>query len=419
MSLDQFYLLPPAQQQAILSGPALSPPVGIIPNFENPPNRNALGLVIVTFLFTMATLAFILATYVKVFCIRQRNVEDYLALLAYALYTAGIVNVYSVISGVGLFVHQWDVRVKDLAGILYAVHIGSELYAVTMILIKAAILLQWVRIFVPRGTRGAFFWICHVLVWINLSFYTAILIWGNTSCKPYAKLWDKTLHGTCSTNSVYDIVTASYNVASDVFIFLLPQRVIWKLHLSYKKRVGIAIIFAVGLSGCIAAAYRLYASIHYSQASDVTYGVGGLGVGIAAEQTCAILVYCVPNIPKFFKEKRYLLSSFKSLFSRSTHISSTPSYTFNQMPGRSDKLPSQDSYPDASRVDPYSFAGPERDMEINHLAILPGQAVVITANPTIWQSMAVAGARNDNTFDYQSSLHANQLASSSVFYPVP
>ncbi|KAI1275365.1 hypothetical protein F5Y07DRAFT_369840 [Xylaria sp. FL0933] len=316
MSLDQLHLLPPAQQEAILNGPALAPPAGIVPNLENPPNSNTLGLAVETFLFTLSTVAAILAAYVKIFVTKRRHLEDYLAFSAYALYAADVATVYRVICGVGIFVHQWNVRVKDLASILYEVHIGSELYAAMMPLIKAAILLEWVRIFVPRGTRSTFYWTCHIFIWVNLSFYTAILIWGNTSCKPYEKLWDKTLPGTCLKGDAFDIVTASYNGVSDILILLLPQRVIWKLRLNRKKKLGIALVFAVGLSACIAAAYRLYASVRYLLSYDVTYGVGGIGLGSSAEQTCAILIYCVPNIPRLFKEKKTRFVYLNRLFSR-------------------------------------------------------------------------------------------------------
>ncbi len=92
------------------------------------------------------------------------------------LYVAQVYCSLDLIVHFGLFVHQWNVRVKDLASILYVsykttnssglnlviltnqlVHIGSEFYAVCITLLKTAILLEWVRIFVPRATRGGFF----------------------------------------------------------------------------------------------------------------------------------------------------------------------------------------------------------------------------------------------------------------------
>jgi hypothetical protein len=84
-------------------------------------------------------------------------------------------------------------------------------------------------------------------LWTNVAFYTAVLIAANISCKPYAKLWDKTVPGTCNNNNAFDVATASYNFVSDFLILLLPQRIIWRLHLKLKKKIGIAVIFAIGL----------------------------------------------------------------------------------------------------------------------------------------------------------------------------
>ncbi|RYO83188.1 hypothetical protein DL762_006233 [Monosporascus cannonballus] len=212
MSLDQLHLLPPAQQEAILNGPALAPPPGVMSNFDDPPNNNTLALVVISFL----SVAF-------------------------------FGSIYHIVFQVGFFVNQWNVRVRDLPAMFYDVHLASDFYTVTIMLYKAAILLEWTRIFVPRDTRGAFYWICHALLWINVAFYVTMLISGSLSCTPFERLWDPTVPGTCRNRKAYDVATASFSLVSDIFILLLPQRVIWKLRLRREKKIGIAVIFAVGV----------------------------------------------------------------------------------------------------------------------------------------------------------------------------
>ncbi|KAF2963675.1 hypothetical protein GQX73_g9912 [Xylaria multiplex] len=330
MSLDQLYLLPPAQQEAILNGPALPPPAGVVPNLESPLNGNTLCIAIIAFLFFVATSALALMIYVKLFHVKRVYLEDYLAFAGFGLYIGQIYCSLSLVARYGLFVHQWEIRVKDLAGILYMVHIGSELYAVCIVLLKSAILLEWVRIFVPRATRGRFYWLCHTLMWINVLFYTAIFIAGNTTCQPYAKLWDKTLPGTCSNNNAFDVATAIYNFISDFLILLLPQRVIWRLHLRTPKKFGIAIVFAIGISACVAAAYRLYASIEFLTRDDEIYSVASIALGTEAEVVCATLVFCVPMFPKAFKNTKNPFRLLNSIFSRSKYLTSTSAAVVHQ-----------------------------------------------------------------------------------------
>lgn len=41
MESAEFWALPPAEREKLLQGPALAPPPGVEPNFDNPPNGNA------------------------------------------------------------------------------------------------------------------------------------------------------------------------------------------------------------------------------------------------------------------------------------------------------------------------------------------------------------------------------------------
>lgn len=41
--------------------------------------------------------------------------------------------------------------------------------------------------------------------------------------------------------------SASVQVVIDFAMVLLPQRIIWSLHMNWKRKLGVSIIFAVGL----------------------------------------------------------------------------------------------------------------------------------------------------------------------------
>ncbi|GAW11907.1 hypothetical protein ANO14919_012600 [Xylariales sp. No.14919] len=181
-------------------------------------------------------------------------------------------------------------------------------------LLKVAILLQWTRLFVPRGTRGPFYWTCHSALWINILLYTSIVIAICVSCTPFAKLWDLTLPGICRANrEIIDICTAVTNLASDLIILLLPQPVIWKLKLKSQKKIGIAFVFCVGVFAIVSAAFRVHASVRFFRSKDKTYLVSSVALWGIAELTCGILIYCMPSIPKIFRHSRLSFKSFKAL----------------------------------------------------------------------------------------------------------
>jgi hypothetical protein len=115
-------------------------------------------------------------------------------------------------------------------------------------LLKAAILLDLIRIFSPKGQRGAFFWTCHICIWLNVIFYTTCTFLEIFACQPREKLWNKLLPGgKCINSNALTLASGIINLPSDLVIFILPQRIIWNLHLSRRKRFGISTIFAVAL----------------------------------------------------------------------------------------------------------------------------------------------------------------------------
>ncbi|KAI1859876.1 hypothetical protein JX265_010325 [Neoarthrinium moseri] len=299
-NLDQILApLTPEQREAYLNRPALDPPPGLESNLDDPPNQNTMIYGVFAFYLLMATVAVALRVYCKFVVARKIQLEDCLQLT----------------TTTGMYVHQWDIRVGDLPVVYYAVNVASSVYAASMGCLKVAILTDWIRTFSPRGARGAFFWACQALMWINIIFYCAALIVGNLTCKPYARIWDKAIPGTCMNRKDLDVSNAILNIISHVAVLILPHAVIWKLNMQWKTKVGVSLVFAVGLFVCVAASLRLVATIRYSRTTDTTYWVCDMAFWCATELAFVVLVFCVPAFPKVLRETKVysrLLDSWRS-----------------------------------------------------------------------------------------------------------
>lgn len=123
-------------------------------------------------------------------------------------------------------------------------------YSFVLPFLKVAILTEWVRMFVPRGThmKNAFFWGCMTVCFVQIGAGIATVIALNVQCIPHAAIWDLTItDAQCFELYPLQVSSASIQLVSDIAIFLLPQRVIWTLKMTWRKRLGVSVVFGLGL----------------------------------------------------------------------------------------------------------------------------------------------------------------------------
>ncbi|KAF5862058.1 hypothetical protein ETB97_012205 [Aspergillus alliaceus] len=130
--------MPPEELEALLAAPALAPPPGVTPNFDNPHNGNGYAWGITTVCMIVATLCLFLRWYVRIWLDRKVRIEDALTICAYVCYPFSSLYLcslkltapqgaycgtayaaYGMISTPGYYVHTWDLRNKDLIRPLY------------------------------------------------------------------------------------------------------------------------------------------------------------------------------------------------------------------------------------------------------------------------------------------------------------
>ncbi|KAJ8130470.1 hypothetical protein O1611_g3160 [Lasiodiplodia mahajangana] len=305
--------LPPQVFQTILEDPALTPPPGITPKFDHPPNRNGLAYATAAVTVSLSSICFLFRLYSRLFCLKKVRFEDLLVLVAYGLATANTWALSQLMRHPGYFVHQWDVRVKDLEPLLYAHFISTNFYLSSILSIKAAIILEWLRIFNPSGERNTFFWLGYAILVLNTLFYASAIFVENFTCFPQEKIWDKTIPGGCIDVSENYIITAAFNVFSDIVILALPQRVVWKLKMTTKRKISVSLVFAVGILTCIVAIIRVYSSTEFVAAEDQVYALSTVSLLAHIETHSSLLVICIPAVPSV-TSKIQLRSKLKGFF---------------------------------------------------------------------------------------------------------
>lgn len=178
--------------------------------------------------------------------------------------------------------------------------------------LKTAILMEWIRIFLPAGCnrRNPFLWACHFVIWANIIFCVVTIIVYSLACVPFEYLWNPTIDGGyCRVNTVYlSLSTACFVFSTDIIILFIPQYFIWKLNMTQKRKVGISFVFALGMAACAASILLLYYAVRSIvqdggdsvERTDLTYHVSPLMLTTLGEGACAFLALCIPAVPSAF-----------------------------------------------------------------------------------------------------------------------
>ncbi|RKU43781.1 hypothetical protein DL546_004585 [Coniochaeta pulveracea] len=317
--------LPPDQLAALLAAPALEPPAGVTANFDNPPNKNGLAWFVTTFCMVISTLFLLVRLYAKIWVRKETRTEEILMVLAYGAYWGTAYAGYGMIYTPGYFVHQWNMRNGDLIRPLYLILVYGCSYSAVLPLLKTAILLDWCRIFVTGGrTKSFFWWGCMFIIGVQVLWGILCIILLNTQCVPHEAIWNFYLPSKCYDLNKVMLTSACVQVATDWSMILLPQKIIWGLQMNWQKKIGISLIFGVGLLASISGSIRLATTVTFAHEKDTMYFIAPLLFWACAEMTCGFFILCVPCLPSILKDSG-LSSQVKKVFGISADSSNKPS----------------------------------------------------------------------------------------------
>ena len=123
----------------------------------------------------------------------------------------------------------------------------SVLYGPFILCTKIAILLLYRRVFVPqRGSRLDV--LIKLYMVISALFYFSITVVKIWECNPRARIWAKADNpGSCVNLPILLDTSGAFNTLSDLLILLVPVKAVWNLHMSRVKKIGVCLVFTVGV----------------------------------------------------------------------------------------------------------------------------------------------------------------------------
>jgi hypothetical protein len=107
------------------------------------------------------------------------------------------------------------------------------------------------------------------------------------------------------------------NIVGDLYIIILPLPMIWRLHMTLEKKLGVMAIFFTGVFVLIASAVSMFYRFRLSYGGDTNWFEGSLVCATVSELCVAIIAGCMPSLSSLFKhysKGSSFFASFRSAF---------------------------------------------------------------------------------------------------------
>ncbi|KAI0137049.1 CFEM domain-containing protein [Xylariales sp. AK1849] len=199
----------------------------------------------------------------------------------------------------GLGLDMWNVDFDDITSILYLYFFDEMLYIAALAFTKVSILLFYLKVFPKRSFR-----ICaYVLIALNICYavgYVLVLIFQCSPIDGAWLSWDGEYSSQCISINVLGWSAAAINIALDLATIILPLPELFQLSMSWKRKVQILLMFAVGFFVTLVSVIRLRSLIEFGTTTNVTQDYVEVGYWSTIEVPVGVICACMPAVRSLF-----------------------------------------------------------------------------------------------------------------------
>ncbi|KAJ9295063.1 hypothetical protein DTO271G3_6233 [Paecilomyces variotii] len=233
--------------------------------------------------------------------IRRKSfkVHDYLVFLSLFCLTGYVIDVLiGAIEG-GYGDHILDMPLDKLKIALKVFFVTEWLWSTAVATFRLAILALYAEIF----QTTIFYWVALGTGTVVFLYWVASIFTIGLLCRPVAYNWDRTIPGVCGDVIKTEYASAGFNMAIDLWVVFLPLPIVWRMHMTSRKKLGVTGAFALGV---ITAGINLGRAIQTRVCpyDDLTYCALDSSILCVAEMTAGILVACVPTFGSVLSRRK-------------------------------------------------------------------------------------------------------------------
>ncbi|KAL2272842.1 hypothetical protein FJTKL_05959 [Diaporthe vaccinii] len=234
--------------------------------------------------------------------------DDWILILSWILLLANsIVTTLSVSLGFGR--HLLDIAFSNREELLLLGSLSTTFSTLSAVWSKTSFGLTLLRL-TQVGYEKTRIFVWFIMISMNLLMVCdALYSW--VECQPSRKHWEIFTDGTCWSPDVavkFGIAAGAYSGCMDVFMAILPWRIIWETRMERKEKFGVLVAMSMGLCAG-AAAFAKCSQIPQISLFDETYTGVSLVILGAVEPAITIVGASIPAL-------RVLLADFKHFTQR-------------------------------------------------------------------------------------------------------
>ncbi|OJJ49273.1 hypothetical protein ASPZODRAFT_129699 [Penicilliopsis zonata CBS 506.65] len=179
------------------------------------------------------------------------------------------------------------------------------LYKIVLCLNKMSFLVFYLRIFPTKKFRL----LCFATIAVVASGTFGFMIATIFQCVPVQANWHRHIAKKCVNNTIFRWCWAGYNTLMDMWVCLMPMPLLARLQLDTARKVGVMVVFGLGLFVCVTSMIRMRSMETSTTTTDPTWGSFDALMWSAIEASTGIICTCLPFL------KGPIQNAFPRLFS--------------------------------------------------------------------------------------------------------
>jgi hypothetical protein len=171
-------------------------------------------------------------------------------------------------------------------------YLDQIFYKFTINLTKLSVLFLYLSIFSQRWFRIT----CYASVAVVGGYAVSCIFATIFQCTPVNYVFNKKLQGHCINITAFWYANAIYNIVTDFVILASVPGVVWSLSLSTRQRIGLTLVFGLGVFVFATSILRFTTLDPASKAHDTTFGTLKSTMWTTIEASTAVVCACLPMI---------------------------------------------------------------------------------------------------------------------------